>query len=120
MIVAGDVLKRAIEDLLDVARGSVAEAMDRHFATTFRQRIGGRWLDRAEFSAGISELRVVTRTVAITVLDEMVDGARYAERHRIELTKDDGALIAMEVYVFAERDHNGHFVRIEEATVPGI
>jgi hypothetical protein len=30
----------------------------------------------------------------------------------------DGDLIRQEVYVFAERDSDGRFVRIEEATVP--
>lgn len=118
MTVVGHVLKRAVEELLNASHGSVAEVMDRYFTMTFRQRVDGHWIDRADFSAGIAQLREVTRAVTITVLDEMVAGAHYAERHRIRITKHDGTLITTEVYVFAERDQSGRFVRIEEATVP--
>ena len=62
-------------------------------------------------------LRDAVRPVTFTVLDEMVDGVRYAERHVIELVRHEGERIAQEVYVFAERDQDGRFVRIEEAAV---
>lgn len=111
-------LKKAIEDLLDDARLSVDDAMDRHFAPTFRQRVNGRWDDRVGFSARVAALRGMVRQFTITVLDEMADGTRYAERHVVELVQHDDERIVQEVFVFAERDHDGRFACIEEATVP--
>jgi hypothetical protein len=110
-------LKNAVEDLLDGTRLSVVDAMDRHFAPTFRQRVNGQWDDRAVFSARMAALRDVVREVTITVLDEMADGTRYGERHVVELVQHDGERVVQEIFVFAERDHDGRFVRIEEATV---
>lgn len=53
----------------------------------------------------------------VTVLDEVVDTARYAQRHRIELTFRDGSRVSREVYVFAELDAESRFVRIDEVTL---
>jgi ketosteroid isomerase-like protein len=111
-------LKNAIEDLLASERLTVEEAADLHFAPSFRQRVGGVWTDRPTFLAGIAELRETIEDVVVEVLDELVAGDGYAERHIIELTMRDGGRIRQEVYVFAERDPDGRFVRIEEATVP--
>jgi hypothetical protein len=55
--------------------------------------------------------------VTFTVLDELSEGDRYAERHRVDLVHRDGERALLEVYVFAERDTAGHFVRIEESTL---
>lgn len=78
----------------------------------------GVWADRPTFLAGIAELRETVADVVVEVLDELVAGDGYAERHIIGLTMRDGGRIRQEVYVFAERDPDGRFVRIEEATVP--
>jgi len=110
-------LKHAVEDLLGVGTLSIEEAMDRHFAPSFRQRVNGQWIHRADFCANIAAVRDMACQVKFTVLDECADGARYAERHLIELIKQDGERIAHEVYVFAERDHDGRFVRIVESTM---
>lgn len=56
-------------------------------------------------------------TLAITVLDEFIHGDRYAERHIVELVKRDSERVRQEVYLFAERDADGRFVRIEETTL---
>jgi len=112
------VLKQAIDDLFD-PRLAVEEAFGRHFSAAFRQRVDGAgWTDRDGFIAGIAAAREAVDHVAVTVLDELADGDRYAERHRIELVRRDGGRTVQEVYVFAERDADGRFTRIEEATSP--
>jgi hypothetical protein len=109
-------IKNAVEDLLNHRQFTVDEATDRHFSPTFRQRTNGRWDDRAAFLARIGLLREVVEHATITVLDELVDADRYAERHVIQLVKRDGERIVQEVYLFAERDPDGRFTCIEEAT----
>jgi hypothetical protein len=110
-------IKDAVEDLLNNRQMTAEEAVDRHFAPTFRQRTNGSWNDRAAFLARIVLLREAVEHATITVLDELVDADRYAERHVVDLVKRDGARVVQEVYVFAERDPGGRFTRIEEATL---
>lgn len=110
-------IKAAVDDLFD-RQLPVEEALDRHFAPGFRQRTNGDWEDRPAVLARIAELREIAEHVTVTVLDELADGARYAERHVVDLVRRDGARVAQEVYVFAERDADGRFVRIEEASLP--
>jgi len=110
-------LKDAVEDLLDRRHPGIEQAADRHFAPGFRQRTNGHWDDRATFVARIAQLREMVDHARITVLDELAVGPRYAERHRIELVKRDGQRIVQEVYVFAQRDPDGRFACIEEATL---
>jgi hypothetical protein len=65
----------------------------------------------------ISAMRDTVRQVTIPVFDEPIDGTRYAEGHVNDLVRRDGKHTVQEAYVFAERDHDGRFVRIEEATM---
>lgn len=109
-------IKQAVADLLNPAL-AVPASMDRHFAPAFRQRVNGRWLDRAAFITAIVALRQGLAEARLRVLDEFVDGARYAERHRIALRMADGAVVQREVYVFAQRDAHGRFLLIEEASI---
>jgi hypothetical protein len=110
-------LKEAVDDLLNNPQLTVEEAMDRHFAGNFRQCTNGTWDDRAGFVARMRDLRQSGARVTFTVLDELSEGDRYAERHRVDLVHRDGERALLEVYVFAERDTAGHFVRIEESTL---
>lgn len=110
-------IKNAIEALLNNRELSVTQAADRYFSAHFRQRINGIWLDRPAFLAGISELRLITDKVTVTVLDEFKNGAHYAERHTIDFVKHDGERMHQEVYLFAQTDADGRFVTIEEATL---
>ena len=80
-------LKDAVEDLLNHRHLSVEQAADRHFAPGFRQRTNGHWDDRDTFVARIAQFREIVEHASITVLDELADGPRYAERHRIELQR---------------------------------
>jgi hypothetical protein len=110
-------LKQAIDDLFD-HRLAAEEALDRHFSGSFRQRVNGDWLDRSAFLAGIIRFREIVESATVTVLDEFVDGDRYAERHVVDLRKRDGSRIRQEVYVFARRDADSRFVCIEEMSLP--
>ncbi|GAA0243211.1 nuclear transport factor 2 family protein [Rhodanobacter caeni] len=110
-------LKAAIEDLLNNRRLTAAEAADRHFSSDFRQRTNGTWDDRATFLARIDHIRDVVAHATVTVLDELGDADRYAERHVIDLLQRDGGRIRQEVYVFATRDPDGRFARLEETTL---
>lgn len=110
-------IKEAIEDLFNNPQLSADKAIDRHFGPDFRQRTNGSWDDRPAFSARIAHLREIVKHATITVLDELVDGERYAERHIVDLVRHDGERIRQEVYVFAQRDPDGRFARIEETTL---
>lgn len=110
-------LKQAIDDLFD-PRLAAEEALDHHFSVSFRQRVNGDWLDRPTFLAGIIRFREVVESATVTVLDEFVDGDRYAERHVVDLRKRGGSRIRQEVYVFAQRDADGRFACIEEMSLP--
>jgi len=109
-------LKRAIEDLLDETV-ALQVAVDRHFASGFRQTVNGAAMDREAFIAGIESLRPQLKEARVTVLDEVVEEARYAQRHRIELGLRDGSRVEREVYVFAVLDAELKFVRIDEVTL---
>lgn len=111
-------LNDALADLLVDHDLSIDEAADRHISPEFRQRANGLWVDRAGFLAGIAQLRSTTERIAITVLDEVRDGGRYAERHIIDLLDVDGRRVVQEVYLFAALDSDGRFTRIEEVTLP--
>lgn len=110
-------IKDAIEDLFNTPELTAAEAVERHFAPSFRQRVNGSWVDYSTFLARIASLREIVGRVTITVLDEFSDGNRYAERHVIDLLKRDGSRIIQEVYLFGERSLDGRFNRIEETTL---
>jgi hypothetical protein len=97
-------IKDAIDDLLNNTQLTVADAMDRHFSTAFRQRTNGNWESREEVAIRIAQLRHVFERATTTVLDELRDGTRYAERHVIVLFKRAGGRLTMEVYLFAETD----------------
>ncbi len=109
-------IKDAVGDLLNDHQLSAQEAVDRHFGPTFRQRVNGSLDDRAGFLARILDIREAVEHATITVLDELVDGNRYAERHVVDLVQRDGTRIRQEVFVFAERDSDGRFARIEETS----
>ncbi|MGV9271665.1 nuclear transport factor 2 family protein [Kitasatospora sp. NPDC003701] len=107
----------ALTDLLFTPGLDLAEAVDRHFAPDYRQRTDGRWDDREQFVAHIAHLRTVVASGRVEVLDELVQGDRYADRHVVDVTKNDGSTVRMEVYLFAEFAPDGRFRRVEETTL---
>ncbi|GAA0588150.1 nuclear transport factor 2 family protein [Streptomyces crystallinus] len=107
----------ALDDLLFNRDLTVEQATERHFAPDYRQRTDGEWADRAEFVQHITHLRTVVADGRVTVHDELYDGAKYADRHTVDITKTDGSTVSMEVYVFADLAPDGRFCRIEETTL---
>ncbi|MFJ4191095.1 nuclear transport factor 2 family protein [Kitasatospora sp. NPDC089509] len=107
----------ALTDLLFTPGLDLAEAVDRHFAPDYRQRTDGRWDDREEFTAHIAHLREIVAGGEIQVLEELVQGDRYADRHIVDVRKTDGSAVRMEVYLFGELAADGRFRRIEETTL---
>lgn len=110
-------LKDALADLLQNHDLAVDDAADRHIGPDFRQRTNGGWDDRVGFLTRIAHLRNETQQVTITVLDELLDADRYAERHLIDLLHNDGRRTVHEVYVFAVLGSDGRFERLEEVTI---
>ncbi|MGV7209665.1 nuclear transport factor 2 family protein [Oxalobacteraceae bacterium A2-2] len=109
-------IKQAVDDLLNPGLSAQA-SLDAHFAPDFHQRVNGKWINRAAFFDAIMRLRASLAQATVTVLDELGAGEHYAERHRISLLMRDGQAIHQEVYLFARRDRDGRFVRIEEVTM---
>ncbi|MFD5737802.1 nuclear transport factor 2 family protein [Streptomyces sioyaensis] len=107
----------ALTDLLFTPALGLDEAADRHFAPDYRQRTDGGWADRNEFLQHIAHLRTVVADGSIEVHDELSDGLRYADRHTVHVTKNDGSAVRTEVYVFGEFAADGRFRRIEETTL---
>ncbi|WP_428239581.1 hypothetical protein [Gynuella sp.] len=110
-------LKDAIEDLLNNRKLTVDEAADKHFTPDFRQRTNGRWEDRTTVIARLTDFRKVIAQATVTILNEFDNAKSYAERHIIEIVTHDGERICQEVYVFAERDNDQRFTKIEETTL---
>ncbi|MDG4809050.1 hypothetical protein O7634_20065 [Micromonospora sp. WMMD1120] len=50
----------------------------------------------------------------VTVLDELYDGSRYAERHRYRMTLTDGTVVHREIYYFATLAADGRFQHVHE------
>jgi hypothetical protein len=111
-------IQAVVEDSLGDGALSIQEAADRHYGPGFRQRTNGKWADRADVLNAPRALRASTSQARVTVLDELADAPRYAERHVIELRTTDGKRIAQEVYVFSRLDDDRRLSRIKELTRP--
>lgn len=107
----------ALTDLLLDRDLTVQQAADRHFAPEYRQRTDGEWEDRTGFIEHIAHLRTVVADGRVEVHEELYDGATYADRHTVHLTKTDGSAVRVEVYLFGEFAADGRFRRIEETTL---
>lgn len=107
----------ALDDILNQQQWPLEDVLDRHFSPGYRQRTNGHWDDREAFAQHARKLREVVESARIEMLDELRDGQRYADRHRVHVTKRDGSQVVQEVYLFAELDAEGRFKRIEETTL---
>lgn len=106
-----------LDELLNRQELPLEDLLDRYFSPNYRQRTNGRWDDREAFARHARKLREVVASARIEVLDELHDGNRYADRHCVYVTKRGGAQVVQEVYLFAEIDASGRFVRVEETTL---
>ncbi|HVX07674.1 hypothetical protein [Humibacter sp.] len=111
-------ISAALHDLLATRDLAVEDALTRHFTDDYRQSTDGEWIDRATFAQQMEQLRGFVDAVEITVLDELSQGSRYAERHVIRVTGRDGSVVGQEVYVFAEVAEDGRFGSLEELSRP--
>lgn len=107
----------ALHDLLNEQDLDLEEAAHRHFTDDYRQRTDGVWDDRDGFIEHIAHLRTIVAAVDVTVIDEVIGGTTYADRHVVRITKTDGSKAVHEVYLFGEVAEDGRFSRIEEATM---
>lgn len=110
-------ITRAINDLLFTPGLDLDEAIDRHFTPDYRQRTNGEWSDRTAFTQHMTRLRSVVLSGHIEVHDEVRDGLRYADRHSVTVTRDNGRTSVTEVYLFAQFAPDGRFQRVEETTL---
>lgn len=110
-------ITRAINDLLFDPGLDLDEAIDRHFTPDYRQRTDGVWSDRTAFADHMARLRSLIRSGHIEVHDELRDGLRYADRHTVTVTRHNGRVSRIEVYLFAQLAPDGRFQRVEETTL---
>lgn len=106
-----------LDALLNQQELPLEDVLDRYFSSDYRQRTNGHWDDREAFARHARKLREVVASARIEVLDELHNGNCYADRHRVHVNKRDGSQIVQEVYLFAQIDASGRFVRIEETTL---
>ena len=107
----------ALDALLNHPEVPLEQAVAEHFGPGYRQRTNGTWDEREGFVAHIAHLRTLVRHVHIDVLEELMDGAQYADRHVVRIEKLDGSTVVQEVYLFGELEPDGRFGRIEETTL---
>ncbi|MFG1863365.1 hypothetical protein [Microbispora bryophytorum] len=105
----------AIRDVAFEPRLDLHEALDKYYAPDYIHRGDGRVLDRAGFADMVAGIRSRVVEGTVTVLDELYDGSRYAERHRYTMTLTDGTIINREIYFFATLAEDGRFRQVDEA-----
>lgn len=106
-----------LDELLNQRHLPLETILARHFSPDYRQRTNGKWDDRAAFIRHARKLREIVASARIEILEELRDHDRYADRHRVHITKNDGSQLVQEVYLFAQIDEQGRFTRVEETTL---
>ena len=110
-------IKTVLDEVINQQGLPLEKVLDRYFSPSYRQRTNGCWEDRNGFANHARKLREICTSAKIEVLDELRDGNFYATRHRVHCIKRDGADVVMEVYLFAEMEESGRFLRVEETTL---
>jgi hypothetical protein len=90
------------------------EVLDMYYAPDYVHHSDGRTLDRAGFARMVAGIRSRVAAGTVTVLDEIYDGSRYAERHRYRMTLTDGTVVDREIYFFATLAEDGRFEQVNE------
>jgi len=106
-----------LDEIINKQDMALEVILNRHFSPGYRQRTDNEWEGLDSFARHASKLREILASGKIEVQDELRDGNLYATRHRVLLNKRNGEKVDMEVYMFAETDDSGRFIRIEEATL---
>jgi hypothetical protein len=110
-------MAQVLDELLNERGTPVEEVMVRHFAPTYRQRTDGTWAEWRRVAENLTRIRSVVRSVHIELLDEVVDGRAYADRHVLTVEMTDGTSQVRESYVFGRRAEDGRFEHINEVTL---
>jgi hypothetical protein len=93
------------------------ETLDRYFTPDYEQDSDGEIYNRETFAVHVKQdFREPTERAAITVHEIVQEGNRTAQRHRLDITRLDGATIRMEVHMFAEYASDGRLCRAREMT----
>jgi hypothetical protein len=90
------------------------QVLDRYYAPDYTHRSNGRTLDRAEFAAMAAGARGQITEGSVIVLDELRDGASYAERHVFHITLKIGATQHREISIFGTLAADGRFQHLNE------
>ncbi|MFJ9779212.1 hypothetical protein ACIRSS_06490 [Amycolatopsis sp. NPDC101161] len=106
-----------LEELLNERDTPVEEVMARHFTPAYRQRTGGVWAEWPVIARNLAHVRTMVRSVKVDLLDEVVRGAVYADRHVLTIEMRDGTRQVRESYVFGRFAPDGRFEAIEEVTL---
>jgi hypothetical protein len=106
-----------LDELLNERETPVEEVMARHFVPGYRQRTDGVWAEWSVVAANLAHIRTLIRSVEIKMLDELVDGRAYADRHVLTVEMSDGIRQVRESYVFGKFAPDGRFETIEEVTL---
>jgi hypothetical protein len=78
------------------------------------ERTDGELVDRAGFIAHIKAVRGSVLQGQVEVQEVVRDGTRIADRHRVMVTKRDGTVSVLEVYLFGEIADDGGLRRVDE------
>jgi hypothetical protein len=90
------------------------QVLDRYYAPDFTYRADGKMLDRGEFAEMVARVRSQVAEGTVTVLDELRDGAAYAERHVFHITLKNGDSQDREVAIFGIFAPDGRFRHLSE------
>ncbi|MHC3774483.1 nuclear transport factor 2 family protein [Pantoea agglomerans] len=110
-------IANVLDEIINQQEMALEGILDRHFSPDYRQRTNNEWEGLDSFARHARKLREIIVSGKIEVHDELREGNLYATRHRVLCTKRNGEKVDMEVYMFAETDNLGRFIRIEEATM---
>ncbi|MEU5844894.1 nuclear transport factor 2 family protein [Saccharopolyspora shandongensis] len=90
------------------------QALDQYYAPDYTHRSDGKTLDRDEFAEMVGRIRSQVAEGTVTVLDELRDGATYAERHVFHITLADGSTQHREIAIFGTFAEDGRFRHLSE------
>ena len=114
-ITASD-LESLFTSLFSGPADEVLPTIQQWFSASYVQVTDGHASNFDEFVAHINKLRSVVRKVSVEVLFLIQEENRVADRHIVKIEKLDGSEAIVEVLLLGERDTEGKFVNVWEAS----
>jgi hypothetical protein len=111
-------ISEALRELVLEQELDIDTVMDKYFVPGFRHYHNGTEHSRAQFAALATGARREIARGTVTVLDELRDDDRYAERHTLDLVRADGSGEQAEVYIIGGCAPDGRFSYLHEAGFP--